>query len=330
SNNVQRSDENMACNTVRALRQARERNDRAMSIVLSNSRTSSASSASGLMFTNSTQISETSSTSLHVSEFKQSKQKKKNYVLDIYVVRPLTTSQQYEFNRLLLRLIIQNGLTLRFSQEPVTIMFDSWKNVYCQEILGVVILSATNQLYIWDAEDISYQSQKTPNVLNQINAFFESASNQNLNIVAMVTDSASAYASAWLISVLVTFLNFHQNISKQNAITIALYFTDKRHSKATSLLHDEQQRIYKKIYSFVLPITTYKSQNVINDIQFWIYLEELRDAANLFDVTYAFGYIAQQYKDNTDKFGYQMQQKLEKRWADWEQPLLHLAVIFHP
>ncbi|CAG8804470.1 24365_t:CDS:2, partial [Cetraspora pellucida] len=54
-----------------------------------------------------------------------------------------------------------------------------------------------------------------------------------------------------------------------------------------------------------------------------------RDAANLFDVAYAFGYVAQQYEDDIDRFGYQMQQKLEKRWADWEQPLLLLAIIFY-
>ncbi|CAG8780509.1 11922_t:CDS:2, partial [Dentiscutata erythropus] len=376
-------DENMARNAVSALRQARERNDRAMSIVSSNSRTSNASSVLGLMFTDSTQISETSSTSSHVSKVKQSKTKKTNYVLDTYVVRPLTTSQQYEFNRLILRLIIQNGLALRFvekkleqakvfalskSQEPVTIIFDGWKNVRCQEILGAVILSATNQLYIWGAEDISNRSQKTPNVLNKINAFFDRASNQNLNVVAMVTDSASVYASARLISVSDIFkLSSEYKQTVRDAVTITSYFNDKRHSKAISLLRDEQQRIYKKIYSFVLPVATRwnsyyycfatllrskralqsysilypnsfksldKSQNVIDDIQFWIHLEELvkhllpfvsildylqHDAANLFDVAYAFGYIAQQYED-----------KLEKRWADWEQPLLILAVIFYP
>ncbi|CAG8446516.1 12018_t:CDS:2 [Cetraspora pellucida] len=182
-----------------------------MSIVSSNSRASS----------NYTQISETSSTSSHLDE----------------------TSQQHEFNHLLLRLMVQNSLSFRFIesstlhqfvnffnpsvkipnrqmistkilveyaeklekdkvftlsklQEPVTIMFDNWKNVRCQEILGTVILSATNQLYIWGAEDISDCSQKTPDVLNTIYNFFECAKNQNLNVVAMVTDSALAYTSA--------------------------------------------------------------------------------------------------------------------------------------
>ncbi|CAG8479759.1 4099_t:CDS:2 [Cetraspora pellucida] len=36
-----------------------------------------------------------------------------------------------------------------------------------------------------------------------------------------------------------------------------------------------------------------------------------------------------QFKNDIDGFGYRMQQKLERRWADWEQPLLFLAIIFH-
>lgn len=162
------------------------------------------------------------------------------------------------------------------------------------------------------------------------------------------------------------------------AIEITAYFTDRRHSKAISLLHNEQQRIYKTIYSFVRPVITRwnsyyycfatlirskralqsysilhlnsnelsnKARNAINSTTFWKNVDELadcllpfvsildylqRDAANLFDVIYSFAYVAQQYEDETDGFGYAMLQQLEKRWADWEQPLLFLAVIFNP
>ncbi|CAG8803009.1 28715_t:CDS:2, partial [Dentiscutata erythropus] len=257
-------DESMACTAVRSLRQAREQNNTAMSIISSDSRVSN----------NNTRMSEASSISSRASEITYSKKKKINYSLDAYVTRPLSTSQKYEFNRCLLRLVVQMGShfdllnlekakvsILSESQEPVTIMFDGWKNVHCQEILGAIILSASNQLYIWGAEDIS-----------------------NL---AMVTDSASAYASA--------------RQAMKNAIGITSYFTDKRHSKAISLLRDE---------------------HILNYFQ--------HDAANLFDVAYAFGYVAQQYENNVNGFGYKMQQKLEKRWAEWEQPLLLLAIIFHP
>ncbi|CAG8731116.1 15057_t:CDS:2 [Dentiscutata erythropus] len=83
--------------------------------------------------------------------------------------------------------------TLLETQEPVTIMFDSWKNVCNQEVLGAIILSSTNKIYIWGAENISNTGHKTIDVLNMINAFLERAKNQNLNIIAMVTDSALFY-----------------------------------------------------------------------------------------------------------------------------------------
>ncbi|CAG8615252.1 8050_t:CDS:2, partial [Cetraspora pellucida] len=75
--------------------------------------------------------------------------------------------------------------TLLEMQEPVTIMFDRWKNVCRQEILGAVILSATNRLYVWGAEDISDTSQKIIDILNTIRTFLECAKKQNLNVVAM-------------------------------------------------------------------------------------------------------------------------------------------------
>ncbi|CAG8742227.1 3464_t:CDS:2, partial [Dentiscutata heterogama] len=49
------------------------------------------------------------------------------------------------------------------SQELITIMFDVWK--------------------------------MTPDIMNIINTFLACASSQNFNVVAMIMDSASAYAS---------------------------------------------------------------------------------------------------------------------------------------
>ncbi|CAG8813281.1 23905_t:CDS:1, partial [Dentiscutata erythropus] len=133
----------------------------------------------------------------------------------------------------------------------------------------------------------------------------------------------------------------------EQAIEIAAYFTDRKHSKAISLLYNEQQRIYKTIYSFVRPVITRwnsyyysfaalnrskralqsysilylnsnelssKARTAINSVAFWKNVEITdcllpfvsildylqRDAANLFDVTYSFTYVAQQYEDETD------------------------------
>ncbi|CAG8612879.1 2008_t:CDS:2 [Cetraspora pellucida] len=115
-----------------------------------------------------------------------------NLTIKISTCRTISTKILVEYMEKLKQTKV---FTLFELQELVTIMFDGWKNMCYQEILDAVILSATNQLYIWSAENISNQSQKTLNVLNTIHTFFEHASNQNLNVVAIVTDSVSAYAS---------------------------------------------------------------------------------------------------------------------------------------
>ncbi|CAG8612138.1 3677_t:CDS:2, partial [Cetraspora pellucida] len=272
-------------------------------------------------------------------------------ISDTSELTSLLPTEQNEFHHQLLRMVVKNSLSFRFTetrtfhkfvaffnttvkipsrwtlskkilkeyaeklessqvsallktQEPATIMFDGWKNVCRQEILGAVILSATNRLYIWGAEDISGTSQKTDNVLNTIRAFLERAKNQNLNVVAMVTDSASSYASA-----------------------------RKRALQSYSILHLNSTELSSKARSAINSTTFWKNVDELADclLLFVSILDYLqRDAANLFDVIYLFAYIAQQYEDEATRFGYAMLKQLEKRWADWEQLLLFLAVIFNP
>ncbi|CAG8467885.1 4690_t:CDS:2, partial [Dentiscutata heterogama] len=189
-----------------------------------------------------------------------------------FVVRQLLPTEQNEFHRRLLQYAEKSESaqvsTLLETQEP--------KNVRRQEILEAVILSATNRLNVWGAKDISSTSQKTTNVLNTIRTFLKRAKKQNLNVVAMVTDSASSYASARSKWALQSYSILYLNSNKLSS----------------------------------------KARTAINS----------HDAANLFDVTYSFTYIAQQYENETDGFGYAMLQKLEKHWANWEQPLLFLAL----
>ncbi|CAG8582194.1 11180_t:CDS:2 [Paraglomus brasilianum] len=87
-------------------------------------------------------------------------------------------------------------LELQKYNEPVTLMFDGWKNVRCQEVLGAVLLSPSNQIYIWGAEDISLESQRTPDVMRTMRAFLQRAEDQNIRIGTIVTDSASSFAAA--------------------------------------------------------------------------------------------------------------------------------------
>ncbi|CAG8808451.1 6979_t:CDS:2, partial [Dentiscutata erythropus] len=308
-------DKSMARTAVRSLRQAREQNNTAMSIISSDSRVSS----------NNTRMSEASSIPSHAT-------KSMNLIVVSYAWcrKTLSTKILVEYTEKLKKAKVS---ILSKSQEPVTIMFDGWKNVHCQEILGAIILSISNQLYIWSTEDISNCSQKTSDVLNTIHTFFEHANDQNLNVVAMVTDSALVYASAQC--------KIRLQKPMKNTIGITSYFTDKRHLKAISLLRDEQQRVYKTIYSFMRPVTTrwnsyyycfamlLRSKRALQSYSILILNYLQHNAANLFDIVYVFGYVAQQYENDVNGFGYKIQQKLEKRWAEWEQPLLLLAIIFY-
>ena len=55
------------------------------------------------------------------------------------------------------------------------------------------------------------------------------------------------------------------------------------------------------------------------------------DKARLSDVALSFGYLLKFWEDNTNRsLAEGMISRLEKRWNDWEQPLLLLALALHP
>ncbi|CAG8727554.1 4757_t:CDS:2, partial [Dentiscutata erythropus] len=88
------------------------------------------------------------------------------------------------------------------TQEPVTIMFDRWKNV-C----------------------VSGTSQKTDNILNTICAFLEYAKTQTLNVVVMVTNSALSYALSMFNNTLEAISEEHNNVQDKvanNVVGLAL------------------------------------------------------------------------------------------------------------
>ncbi|CAG8653354.1 22208_t:CDS:2, partial [Gigaspora rosea] len=56
-----------------------------------------------------------------------------------------------------------------------------------------------------------------------------------------------------------------------------------------------------------------------------------RDKACLFKVTFSMAYLLQFWESNSDNFlATQLIGRLERRWNEWEQPILLLSVILHP
>jgi len=80
-----------------------------------------------------------------------------------------------------------------------TLAFDGWKNINHQEVLGSVLITSRGKVLIWGAEDISGDNARTIDVVEKIKSFFARAESDDIKIIAVVTDSASAYASARLV-----------------------------------------------------------------------------------------------------------------------------------
>ena len=86
--------------------------------------------------------------------------------------------------------------------------------------------------------------------------------------------------------------------------------------------------------------------DIINDNEFWSVLFQLqdllyplcgflnkiqKDSAKLYEVLHCFGYVLKIFKSNSDiSFSRRIINRLEKRWKDWEQPLLILSMVLHP
>lgn len=78
----------------------------------------------------------------------------------------------------------------------VTISLDGWKNVLKQNILGLVIIRSDGQVLVWGAQNISGHRGDAKEAVNQISSFIKNSQSKNVNINAVVTDSASAYTAA--------------------------------------------------------------------------------------------------------------------------------------
>ena len=86
--------------------------------------------------------------------------------------------------------------------------------------------------------------------------------------------------------------------------------------------------------------------NIINDSTFWLDLKELdelllpfcaalnklqKESARLYDIMHAYAWMLITIQKKSDSpFRSHMLMRLEKRWNQWEQPLLILSWLLHP
>ena len=78
----------------------------------------------------------------------------------------------------------------------ITLSFDGWKNVRNQAILGSVFVLPSGETLIWKGIDISGERDRMIDIMPKIESMLEELTTLNIEIGAVVSDSASGYAAA--------------------------------------------------------------------------------------------------------------------------------------
>jgi hypothetical protein len=105
------------------------------------------------------------------------------------------------------------------SEDPVgvTLTFDGWTNVKNEQLLGIVIITSEGRPYVWKAIDISLERETHVEVIKKTETMILELKNKKIDVCAIVTDSAGAYAAARYIF----------NLNLQNFINLTFYYLIK-------------------------------------------------------------------------------------------------------
>lgn len=87
-------------------------------------------------------------------------------------------------------------ITLKEDQIGITLTFDGWTNVKNEQLLGVVVMTSDGRPFVWKAVDISLERETHLEVMEKTEAMISELKLKGVNVCAVVTDSASAYAAA--------------------------------------------------------------------------------------------------------------------------------------
>jgi len=91
-----------------------------------------------------------------------------------------------------------NTMEMALKEDPVgiTLTFDGWTNVKSEQLLGVVIMTSEGRPYVWKATDISSERETHVEVMEKTEAMITELEGKGINVCAVVTDSAGAYAAS--------------------------------------------------------------------------------------------------------------------------------------
>ncbi|CAG8823011.1 7741_t:CDS:2, partial [Gigaspora rosea] len=134
----------------------------------------------------------------------------------------IATKDKLRFERLLLRITISNGWVFYWTTNPetkeffkflnpainlpkqklkedsigVTLAFDGWKNILNQHIFGSLFILSTGEVQIWEAIDTSSERERMIEIIPKIENMIRDALSMEAKLLAIVSDSAPAYAAA--------------------------------------------------------------------------------------------------------------------------------------
>ncbi|RHZ82237.1 hypothetical protein Glove_110g32 [Diversispora epigaea] len=242
---------------------------------------------------------------------------------------------------------------LQEDQIGVTVTFDGWTNVRNEHIMGIVIITSEGHPYVWKAIDISSEHETHIEVMEKTNTILEELNNNSIKVCALVTDSAGAYAASrrrLRISKksIVFFPCFaHQlnlcvgEVFKEStefkttldkAIRLASFFRNSNNKFFISKLKEIQYEEYNKESTIVSPgETRWNSYYYVCTSLIKTQKALHSDKARLHEVIQGLAYIIQIWNNFSDEYlAAKLIARIERRWKEWEQPILILSCILHP
>lgn len=159
----------------------------------------------------------------------------------------------------------------------VTLAFDGWKNILKQNIFGSLFILSNGEVQIWEAVDVSSERERMIDIIPKIEKMINDASNLGAKLLAIVSDSAPAYAAARCRLRLqhpgIVFLPCfaHQcnlamgeifkesdefKTAMKQAIKIVGYFNNRINSYFIRKLRDIQKQLYSKYIALICPSDT--------------------------------------------------------------------------
>jgi hypothetical protein len=78
----------------------------------------------------------------------------------------------------------------------ITLMFDGWKTVGKENMMGLILVNSRGNVVIWDSRDISTGTARTEDVVFKVEDMLGDERLNSVNIIGVVMDSSNSFCSA--------------------------------------------------------------------------------------------------------------------------------------